>query len=88
MWPLKPTPPPRRHHPQWVPMESQPLAEPLEAVKLAMASNVKQLALYSHDPDRTDDDIDKVVAHCQEYIEIAESPLGLFAAAEGQTLDL
>ena len=59
-----------------------------EAVKLAMASNVKQLPLYSHDPDRTDDDIDKVVTHCQEYIEIAESPLGLFAAAEGQTLDL
>ncbi|RDV29289.1 MBL fold metallo-hydrolase [Alteromonas aestuariivivens] len=57
-----------------------------EAVKLAMACNAKQLALYSHDPERTDDDIDAIVEHCNEYIEIAESELTLFAAAEGQTL--
>lgn len=59
-----------------------------EAVKLAMASNAKRLALYSHDPERTDDDIDAVVAHCNEYITIAESDVHVFAAAEGQTLDL
>ena len=59
-----------------------------EAVKLAMGSNAKRLALYSHDPDRTDDDIDKVVEHCNEYIAIAESELELFAAFEGQTLNL
>lgn len=57
-----------------------------EAVKLAMACNAKQLALYSHDPERTDDDIDAVVEHCNEFITIAESPLSLFAAAEGMTL--
>lgn len=59
-----------------------------EAVKLAMGSNAKRMALYSHDPDRTDDDIDKVVEHCNEYIAIAESGLELFAAFEGQTLNL
>ncbi|MCW8107334.1 MBL fold metallo-hydrolase [Alteromonas ponticola] len=58
-----------------------------EAVKLAMAANVNQLALYSHDPDRTDEKIDALVAHCNQYIHAAESPLKLFAAAEGQTLN-
>lgn len=57
-----------------------------EAVKLAMACNAKCLALYSHDPERTDDDIDAVVEHCNHYIQVAESPLTLIAAAEGQTL--
>lgn len=59
-----------------------------EAVKLAMACNAKAVALYSHDPARTDDDIDAVVAHCQMYIEVAESPLTLLAAAEGLSLPL
>lgn len=59
-----------------------------EAVKLAMASNAKRMALYSHDPERTDDDIDNVVAHCNEYITIAESDVELFAASEGLTLNL
>jgi ribonuclease BN (tRNA processing enzyme) len=58
-----------------------------EAVKLAMASNSKKLALYSHDPDRTDEDIDKLVEHCMDYITIAESNLEIFASAEGQLLD-
>lgn len=59
-----------------------------EAVKLAMASNAKKLALYSHDPERTDADIDDIVEHCNQYITIAESPLSLFAAAEGDTFAL
>lgn len=58
-----------------------------EAVKLAMACNAKQLALYSHDPERTDDDIDDVVTHCNSYVTIAESTLQVFASREGQTLD-
>jgi phosphoribosyl 1,2-cyclic phosphodiesterase len=58
-----------------------------EAVKLAMACNAKQLALYSHDPERTDKDIDEVVAHCNEYVTIAESTLKIIASSEGQTLD-
>ena len=58
-----------------------------EAVKLAMASNAKKLALYSHDPERTDDDIDDVVKHCNEYVTVAESTLHVFASSEGLTLD-
>ena len=58
-----------------------------EAVKLAMACNAKQLALYSHDPERTDNDIDEIIEHCNQYISIAESPLVLYAAHEGLSLD-
>ena len=58
-----------------------------EAVKLAMASNAKKLALYSHDPERTDDDIDEVVKHCNEYVTVAESTLHVFASSEALTLD-
>ena len=58
-----------------------------EAVKLAMASNAKKLALYSHDPERTDNDIDDVVKHCNEYVTVAESTLHVFASSEGLTLD-
>ncbi|TKB03583.1 MBL fold metallo-hydrolase [Alteromonas portus] len=58
-----------------------------EAVKLAMACDAKQLALYSHDPERTDNDIDDVVDHCNEYVTVAESTLSIFASSEGQTLD-
>jgi phosphoribosyl 1,2-cyclic phosphodiesterase len=58
-----------------------------EAVKLAMASKAKRIALYSHDHIRTDEAIEKIETHCQEVIEIAEMDLELFAAAEGMTLD-
>lgn len=58
-----------------------------EAVKLAMACNAKQLALYSHDPSRTDDDIDAIVEHCKLFIAAAESPLKMYAAKEGLIID-
>ncbi len=59
-----------------------------EAVKLAMAGNARRLALYSHDPERTDDDIDDVVAHCHQFIDAVKSDLSVFAAAEGQSVSL
>ncbi|MBT0585750.1 MBL fold metallo-hydrolase [Alteromonas oceanisediminis] len=59
-----------------------------EAVKLAMASNSKQLALYSHDPERTDNDVDAIIEHCKIFIEAAGSPLSIFASAEEQSLSL
>lgn len=59
-----------------------------EAVKLAMAGNIKQLALYSHDPERTDDDVDEIIDHCKLFIDAAQAPLTLFASAEGQVIQL
>lgn len=58
-----------------------------EAVKLAMGCRAKRLALYSHDHIRTDPEIEEVENHCKEWIEIAQSDLVLFAAAEGQVID-
>ncbi|MCF2948242.1 MBL fold metallo-hydrolase [Paraglaciecola aquimarina] len=54
-----------------------------EAVKLAMASRAKRMALYSHDHIRTDDEIAAIESHCQFVIEVGGSDLELFAAAEG-----
>lgn len=59
-----------------------------EAVKLALACRAKRLALYSHDPIRTDDEISEVETHCQEVIEIAQDDLHVFAAAEGMAIEL
>ena len=59
-----------------------------EAVKLAMACRVKQLALYSHDPERTDDDIDEIIAHCNEVIDAGEMDLICFGAREGQIIEI
>lgn len=59
-----------------------------EAVKLAMACKVKQLALYSHDPERTDDDIDEIIAHCNDVIDAGEMDLICFGAREGQIIEI
>ncbi|MGJ8680754.1 MBL fold metallo-hydrolase [Paraglaciecola sp.] len=59
-----------------------------EAVKLAMASRAKRMALYSHDHIRTDDQIAAIESHCQFVIEVGGANLELFAAAEGLSLEL
>lgn len=59
-----------------------------EAVKLAMGSRAKRMALYSHDHIRTDDQIAEIEKHCQEIIEIGGADLELFAAAEGLSFKL
>jgi phosphoribosyl 1,2-cyclic phosphodiesterase len=59
-----------------------------EAVKLAMACKVKQLALYSHDPERTDDDIDEIIAHCNDVIDAGGMDLICFGAREGQIIEI
>ncbi|WP_026377252.1 MBL fold metallo-hydrolase [Aestuariibacter salexigens] len=57
-----------------------------ETIKLAMACNAKQLALYSHDHNRTDEEIDEIVAHCEEYADIVGATVDVFGAREGQTI--
>lgn len=59
-----------------------------EAMKLALAANVKRLALYSHDPERTDPMVDDIVAHANEIIAIGGGQTLCFGAAEGQTVIL
>jgi phosphoribosyl 1,2-cyclic phosphodiesterase len=54
------------------------------AVGLAVAARAKRLALFHHDPSRTDDQIDTIVAR---YTAL-EAPLVLCAAAEGMAVEL
>jgi len=59
-----------------------------DAVDLAVAAGVKQLALFHHDPDRTDVDLDAQVAWCRARLREAGSDVRCFAATEGQVLEL
>jgi CheY-like chemotaxis protein/phosphoribosyl 1,2-cyclic phosphodiesterase len=58
------------------------------AVDYAVAAGVKRLALFHHDPLRSDDAIDRLVEACRCRASAAGSPLDVFAAAEGQELHL
>jgi ribonuclease BN (tRNA processing enzyme)/CheY-like chemotaxis protein len=55
---------------------------------VAMAARVRRLALFHHDIARTDDALDAVVARTRQRIAGAKRPAELFAAAEGQVIDL
>jgi phosphoribosyl 1,2-cyclic phosphodiesterase/CheY-like chemotaxis protein len=57
-------------------------------VDVAMAADVKRLALFHHDPMRTDDDLDGVVDACRNRIVAAGGTLEVFAASEGMTVEV
>lgn len=57
-----------------------------DAVDLAMEAGVKSLGLFHHDPDRSDEEIDRQVDWCREYILKSGSPLECFACSEGMDL--
>lgn len=59
-----------------------------DAINLAMESGVKCLGLIHHDPDRTDDELDRQVEFCRERIRLAGSAVECFAAAEGMVVEL
>ena len=57
-------------------------------VDVAVAARVKRLALFHHDPWRADDALDRLVEAAQARAVARGGDLVVFAAAEGQTLDL
>ena len=60
---------------------------PIEYVlDVAQAACVKHLVLFHHDPDRTDDELDRLEAHCREALALRECDFDLAAASEGETL--
>jgi CheY-like chemotaxis protein/phosphoribosyl 1,2-cyclic phosphodiesterase len=62
---------------------------PLEyVVDMAMAAQVKRLALFHHDPLRDDETLERVVDACRQRVQAADSRLEVFAAAEGQEIEL
>jgi phosphoribosyl 1,2-cyclic phosphodiesterase len=59
----------------------------LESVQLAHEAGVRRLALFHHDPEHDDGQMDEVVARARDAAAKAGT-LEVFAAAEGQTLQL
>jgi len=59
-----------------------------DATDLAIEAGVKRLGLIHHDPNRTDDDLDRQVEICQERIRLAGSTVECLAIAEGTEIEL
>ena len=58
------------------------------ATDYAVAAGARMLALYHHDSPRDDESLDQVVETCQRRAAAAGSSLEIFAAAEGQVVEL
>jgi len=58
------------------------------AVDYAILARAKRLALFHHDPKRHDEAVDRVVATGQARAREVGSPLEVFAASEGQVIEL
>jgi len=56
------------------------------ALRLAHEEDVRQIALFHHDPDHSDDFIDKIQTRCAQEYAAAEPPMKVFWAREGMTL--
>ncbi|HAH07931.1 MAG TPA: phytochrome sensor protein, partial [Elusimicrobia bacterium] len=59
-----------------------------DAVRCALAAKAKRLAVFHHDPERTDDVLDAHLSHCRELVRQAGSSMACFGAQEGQILEL
>jgi ribonuclease BN (tRNA processing enzyme) len=59
-----------------------------DATDLAIEAGVKSLGLFHHDPDRTDNDLDRQVEFCQERIHQKDGKTECFATAEGMEIEL
>ena len=62
---------------------------PIESiVEFAIKANVKQLALFHHDPAHDDAAVDAIVKHAQKLLSTQESSMRCFGAAEGMEIKL
>jgi CheY-like chemotaxis protein/phosphoribosyl 1,2-cyclic phosphodiesterase len=62
---------------------------PMEyAVDVALAAGVKRLALFHHDPTHDDHTLDRLVEVCRRRVAACHGTLTVFAAAEGQVIEL
>jgi ribonuclease BN (tRNA processing enzyme) len=57
-----------------------------QAVELAVEAGVERLVLYHHNPDRTDGELDAMLAHCRKLVEGRGVRLSVDVAAEGMEL--
>jgi phosphoribosyl 1,2-cyclic phosphodiesterase len=59
-----------------------------DALQLALRSRARRLALFHHDPERSDDALDQLVTECRRLIARTGASLECFAAQEGVELSL
>jgi phosphoribosyl 1,2-cyclic phosphodiesterase/CheY-like chemotaxis protein len=58
------------------------------AVDVAVAANVRQLALYHHDPTRTDQAVDQLIESARKRVASLDADLVVTGAAEGMAIEL
>jgi len=58
------------------------------AVETAVSAGVRRLALFHHDPTRDDEAVDRIVAGARDLVARLGGDTEVFAAAEGQVLEL
>lgn len=59
-----------------------------DALKLALEAQVKRFGLFSHNPERTDKELDEVVDTCKKFIKDNNANLECFAIYEGMEIRL
>lgn len=59
-----------------------------EAVALAIEAGVRQLVLFHHKPERSDEEVDGIVAYCRDLAGVRDAGLEIVAAAEGMELQV
>ena len=57
-----------------------------DATHIAIEARVKNFGLFHHDPDRTDNDLEKQVEICRRQIKKSGVKVNCFASAEGQEI--
>jgi len=60
----------------------------LDATDLAIKAGVKRLGLFHHDPDRTDDDLDRQADICKNNIQKIGSQVECFPCSEGMEVEI
>jgi ribonuclease BN (tRNA processing enzyme) len=56
--------------------------------QLAVDAQVKNLAMFHHDPERTDSALDEIALESANYFKSSGSKIGSYIAAEGLTFEL
>ncbi len=59
-----------------------------DALNLALSAGVKRFGLFHHNQNRTDDQLDDIVADCRERVRTAGSGMEVLAMAVGLTLEV
>lgn len=59
-----------------------------EATQIAIDAGVKKLGLFHHDPDRTDNELDRLIESCRKRIAQEGADIECFGCMEGAVVDL